>query len=138
VNYQVEFTEAFLKNVDSAGSPKQKRQVHDIVSDQDKQTTFMKQLSELNLPNIDMRLVWTHHFPRAFFKKPAVVDWEHERLFKVDDESLNTMPRKWLYFVIPKYKLGSESVNLELNNFAANQFRKQVKCNNCYEIVYRK
>ena len=135
VNYKFEFTEKILENVVWVGSG---RQVTDVLADQFLTKTFIKELSDLKLPEIDMRRVWTHHFPKEFQEKPGVVDWENERLFKVDVELLKTTKRKTVFYVIPRYKIGNESVELELNKFAMDQFKKQANCNKCYEILYKK
>ena len=103
VNYQTEFANMIHENAESMylldGSEfeiwRRNKQLAFIEQDDLLNVNLKKQLSDLGLPIIDIRKVWTHLFPKQFFKKPAVVDWEHERLFEVDD--CKTV-RKYLFY----------------------------------------
>ena len=71
-----------MKNITKIGTG---RQSIDLLSDQSLINDFSEKLRKNGLPNIDMRRTWTHHFPKIFHKKPVILDWQNERLFKIGE-----------------------------------------------------
>ena len=128
------FTDVVLKIGEKIISNKEMRE---FVKNENLRKQFLKELSDQGLPEIDMRLVWTHHYPKKFDRIPAVVDWENERLFKVRGGIGSKKNKKFSaqFYVIPKYKLGDENTAEKLNDFVKDQF-KSSRGDNCSEVLF--
>ena len=134
INYKSHFTDVVLEIGEKVISDKEMRE---FVRNEDLRNQFLKELSDRGLPGIDMRRIWTHHYPKKFDRMPAVVDWEDERLFKVQKgmESKNKLKFSVQFYVIPKYHSGDENTTLKLNGFVKDQF-KSSRGDSCSEVLF--
>lgn len=123
-----------LKDIIGIGS-KNGLEAKALLDDERERVDFLNELKNDNLPPIDMRRIWTHHYPKMFEFKPKVVDWSNERMLK--DKS-SVWDKKIKYFVIPRYNKSNKTLEELLNNFSEKRFKQKFVCDNCTEIVFRK
>ena len=120
LDWLIEYRSRFLDIVLSSSSVGEPGQIDRIKQDNNLRRKLQGELRDKKLPYVDSRKAWTHFYPRMYrqnhpFKKDSVykphnINWDTERLFKVDDGKVKGRWNKFDdvgYMVIQKMSLTS-------------------------------